>query len=109
MGLRKVTDSEILELHAEGCMNVEIAEIMGVNHSAITRRMKRLGLEKNPTIQRTSMRYTVYDLKTDTYVAEGTVKEIAKQMELTENTVRNYLHRHRHGIGCRYELDEVKE
>lgn len=110
MGRRKVLkDSDILELHSEGCMNIEIAEIMGVNHSAVTRRMKRLGLERNPTFQRTSKRYTVFDRKTDTYVAEGTVKEIAKMMNLSEGTVRCYLHRYRHGIECRYEFDEVKE
>lgn len=109
MGRRIMKDSDLLELHAEGCMNIEIAEIMGIDHASVTRRMKRLGIERNTTVHRTAKCYTVYDKKADTYVAEGTVKEISKLMNIKENTVRNYLHRHRHGIGCRYEFDEVKE
>lgn len=109
MGLRKVTDSEILELHAEGCMNIEIAEIMGMTHAAISKRMKRLGIKKNPAVHRTAKCYTVYDKKTDALVAEGTAREISELLNIKETTVRSYLSRYRHGNECRYEFDEVKE
>lgn len=104
----KLKDSDVLELWNEGCMNIEIAEILGVNSAAITKRLKVLGLTRNPTAQRTAARYAVYDRKTTQFRVEGTVKEIAAALNLKESTVWNYLHRFRHGVVCPWEFYKVE-
>lgn len=90
-------------------MNIEIAEILGVNHAAITKRLKVLGLTRNPTAQRTAKRYVVYDHKTSQFKIEGTVKEIAVALNRRESTVWNYLHRFRNGLSTPWELYLVEE
>lgn len=105
----KLKDSDVLELWNEGCMNIEIAEILGATHASITKRLKILGLTRNPTAQRTATRYAVYDRKTTQFRAEGTVKEIAAALNRKESTVRAHLHRFRHGLSTPWEFHLVEE
>ena len=106
---KKLKDSDILELHGEGLMNIEIAEILGVTPSAISNRMKDMGLEHNETRRRGAKRYQVYDSKTSQFVMEGTLRELAEMFGINRVTAHTHLHNYRVGRGCRWEFHEVEE
>lgn len=103
----KLKDSDIIELHAEGLMDIEIAEIMGVSITTANVRRRRLGLPKNKQHSRTAKRWKVYDSETDEYLTEGTAREIAEQLHIAESSVYYYARMSKHEVPCRYKAYEV--
>ena len=101
---REIKDSDIIELHEEGCTDLEIAEILGRTNSAIARRRDILGLPKNKTYHRDATRYAVYLRDTTEFLTEGTIREIALVLNRSEHTLRSYLCRQKKGEAPYYEL-----
>lgn len=100
----KLTDSELRELHAEGLMDIEIAEIMDVSISTVNRRRKKLGLPKNKQRLRTATQWRVYDGETDEYITEGSAREIAEKLHIAESSVYYYAKCSKYGVPCRYKM-----
>ncbi len=105
---REIKDSDIIELHGEGCMDIEMGEILGYSPQAIMRRRQSLGLPKNETHRRDAKRYAVYLRKTTEFITEGTIREIALYMNRSEHTLRSYICRQNKGEEPYYELVEVE-
>ena len=104
---KKLNDSDLLELHKEGLMNVEIAEIMGVSTTTASRRTKELGLQKNKQHKRTAKVFSVYD-KNGEYIMEGTVREIKARFRVSRNTIYFWAYCTNNGRSSRYEVHEVE-
>lgn len=109
MGRRQeIKDSDIIELHGEGCTDLEMAEILGCTNGAIARRREKLSLPRNKTYHRDATRYLVYLRDTSEYLTEGTIREIALFLNRSECTLRSYLCRQKKGERPYYELVEVE-
>lgn len=108
MGRHKtIKESDIRELHGEGLTNIVIAEILGIAPATVSKRMREMGLERNPTIRRDSKRYAVYDSKTSEFVMEGTLRELAEMFGIKTVTAHSHLRYYRMGKKCRWEFQEV--
>lgn len=105
----EIKDSDIRELHAEGCMDIEIAEILGLPHPTVRQRRVRLGLPKNETYHRGSKRFSVYKRDTEEFLIEGTIREIALFLGKSQSTLRSYLSRRKAGLRPYYEIYEADD
>lgn len=105
----KLSDHDFLELYADGLMDIEIAEIMGVGTSTVWDRRKKLGLPKNPCNRRTAKVFSVYDGKTGEYIMEGTVREITQRLNILDTTVRSYVVRTGREMSGKYKIYEVEK
>lgn len=83
----KLSDDDIRELHADGCTNIEMAEILGVSQRAIAIHLEKMGLERNPTRVRFRKQYIVHDRESGEFVAKGTMDEISAQLNISEKTL----------------------
>lgn len=81
-------DSDIIELHAEGAGDLEIAEILGASASGIRYRRLKLGLKKNPMRRRFTKMYVAYDRDTGEFLAQGTMWELSCKLGYGETTLR---------------------
>lgn len=106
---REIKDSDILELWNEGCMDIEIAEILGRSYQGIRMHRIELGLERNPTKRRNQKRFSIYHRDSSSFIFEGTIKEISAHTGLAEQTLRCYMCRQKNGERPHYELFEVEE
>lgn len=86
----KISDDDIRELHADGCTNIEMAEIFGVKPVTITNRLRDLGLTKNPKRCRFRKQYAAYDRDTEQLLTIGTMSEIAAVTHQKEHTLFSY-------------------
>lgn len=106
---REVKDSDLIELHGEGCMDIEMAEILGYSTQTIARRRNALGLPRNKTHRRDAKRYAVYLRNTSEFITEGTIWEVSQFLNRSVHTLRSYICRQNRGEKPYYELVEVEE
>lgn len=86
----RISDSDIRELHAEGCTNIEMAEILGTKSQTIARRLNELGLVRNPRRSRFRKQFEAYDRETGAFLAKGNITELAKELGKGERTLFAY-------------------
>ncbi len=86
----KISDDDIRELHAEGCTNIEMAEIFGIKIDTVAKRLNDLGLTKNPRRNRFRKRYSAHDRDTGMLLSIGTIEELSKALGKNENTLFTY-------------------
>jgi DNA-binding NarL/FixJ family response regulator len=99
-----INDEDIIALHAEGCGDREIAEILGVSTKCITNHRKRLGLPKNKTRRRMKV-YAMYSHDGSQLIAMGTVNEISEVTGYTVSTIRSYVSKTRAGEPFMYKVE----
>lgn len=106
---RKLTDHDLLELHGEGLMGVEIADIMGCDPRTVYNRMKKLGLSNNPQHSRNAWVYRVCNPDTGEVLQVGTAREIEAKRYISTSTVYWYAKQTAAGKKCRYCVYRVVE
>lgn len=107
--MKKLSDHDLRELHQEGLMDIEIAEIIGVAISTVNKRRRSMGLPKNRQHSRTAKRFTVYDGENGECIMEGTVREIAEKLHIAESTVYFYARCTKYEMPCRYAVHRIDE
>lgn len=86
----RISDDDIRELHADGCTNIEMAEILDTKPTTITHRLRKMGLTRNPTRRRFCKQYAAYDRDTEQLLAIGTVDELERALGIRAGTIRSY-------------------
>ena len=99
------TLDEIKRLNGEGLVDREVAEILGVHQSAVSRWRNKEGLAPN----RGKARYTVYDRETSDFIVEGSARKCSAFLGIKITSFWHAACCFRKGRGGKYEIYAVEE